>query len=613
MAIEWGIVTRYMQDMAISDTVRFCFHVLVFSNVCLYWALTFVDPGYVTPGPLRSVPGSTSTTSTSTSTSRPSSPFNGPLNQQHQPHQQPSSKPSRIGTWDDVESGTEASAEEASLMGGPVVNGSSHRSINASDPKESSETYCTVCDSSRPSRAHHCKVCNRCVALKDHHCIWLGTCVGAGNYRLFIQFTALTLFLCALSLAFIFHFFFLYDFPTVSKLASPSNKSMADIFLPSTFRRNPDPLTSSTPTPSPSHSHHHYSSPALPTKSYALAELGNALRDLSAERMSVLSFFPAFLIAGYGFYVSAAMLGRALYTVFTGRTFVDQLQIANAIASSSSSSSASSASSNYSSSSSSPNITSPSSPIGPSASDTTTSSASPSVGSNIALSLGLDVSQSPVEGNTLVSRSPRSPSVTLLSTGSSSSPASPSPSVKPSSSFLSDSPSLTSLLRPSSTAPPPSSSHSTQSLDVLPQIRSRTSSPALPSSSSNLYSSSSSSSSACASTDAYLRPATFSLTTALTMLGLERRGSTVAAILSLLLHFLTPPFLQIWDECFPPSSSYSSYSDSLTSFSFSSRDPQDAYHPLGGGKDSVNIDRSSTGIDNGNRVFRRSSSSVSLV
>eukprot|EP00760_Papus_ankaliazontas_P027027 PhM_4_TR3110/c1_g1_i4/m.35155/K18932/ZDHHC; palmitoyltransferase len=50
------------------------------------------------------------------------------------------------------------------------------------------ESYCAICNISRPERARHCKRCGRCVARFDHHCYWLHNCVGARTHALFLLY-----------------------------------------------------------------------------------------------------------------------------------------------------------------------------------------------------------------------------------------------------------------------------------------------------------------------------------------------------------------------------------------------------------------------------------------
>ncbi|XP_046326358.1 palmitoyltransferase ZDHHC21-like isoform X2 [Haliotis rufescens] len=46
-------------------------------------------------------------------------------------------------------------------------------------------TYCRMCNSMRPQRAHHCRRCGQCVMRMDHHCPWINNCVGEENHYAF--------------------------------------------------------------------------------------------------------------------------------------------------------------------------------------------------------------------------------------------------------------------------------------------------------------------------------------------------------------------------------------------------------------------------------------------
>lgn len=61
-------------------------------------------------------------------------------------------------------------------------------------------TFCSICQHSRPARAHHCRRCGHCVLRMDHHCPWLNNCVGVNNYRFFLQLLLLVPLCCALAL-----------------------------------------------------------------------------------------------------------------------------------------------------------------------------------------------------------------------------------------------------------------------------------------------------------------------------------------------------------------------------------------------------------------------------
>ena len=56
----------------------------------------------------------------------------------------------------------------------------------ADHPQASS--YCNICSTVVPLRAHHCRRCNGCIAAQDHHCLWVGTCIGRHNHGRFWLF-----------------------------------------------------------------------------------------------------------------------------------------------------------------------------------------------------------------------------------------------------------------------------------------------------------------------------------------------------------------------------------------------------------------------------------------
>lgn len=55
---------------------------------------------------------------------------------------------------------------------------------------------CPTCQIEKPARSKHCSVCDLCVEKFDHHCIWLNQCVGRRNYKWFLSFLVLHVFIC---------------------------------------------------------------------------------------------------------------------------------------------------------------------------------------------------------------------------------------------------------------------------------------------------------------------------------------------------------------------------------------------------------------------------------
>lgn len=58
------------------------------------------------------------------------------------------------------------------------------------------KNICPTCNIEKPARSKHCSVCNLCVEKFDHHCIWLNQCVGRRNYKWFLSFLVLHVFIC---------------------------------------------------------------------------------------------------------------------------------------------------------------------------------------------------------------------------------------------------------------------------------------------------------------------------------------------------------------------------------------------------------------------------------
>lgn len=58
------------------------------------------------------------------------------------------------------------------------------------------KNICPTCKIEKPARSKHCAVCDRCVEKFDHHCIWLNQCVGRKNYKWFLSFIFLHIWIC---------------------------------------------------------------------------------------------------------------------------------------------------------------------------------------------------------------------------------------------------------------------------------------------------------------------------------------------------------------------------------------------------------------------------------
>ncbi|XP_030063765.1 palmitoyltransferase ZDHHC12 [Microcaecilia unicolor] len=60
-------------------------------------------------------------------------------------------------------------------------------------PKVVHMRRCGYCMLQQPMRARHCKACQHCVRRYDHHCPWIGNCVGERNHPLFIIYLVIQL------------------------------------------------------------------------------------------------------------------------------------------------------------------------------------------------------------------------------------------------------------------------------------------------------------------------------------------------------------------------------------------------------------------------------------
>jgi hypothetical protein len=105
---------------------------------------------------------------------------------------------------------------------------SHHYGLHASEWARS-WSFCQVCDSWRPARAHHCSRCRKCVLMLDHHCVWIGQCVGANNLRHFFAYVLSLLLLSVYGLWLSWRY--VSHFPSPSSTAASGNGPSLELFV----------------------------------------------------------------------------------------------------------------------------------------------------------------------------------------------------------------------------------------------------------------------------------------------------------------------------------------------------------------------------------------------
>ena len=262
IGVGWVCAVRLLRDMCVHEGVVLLAHALVALDLFLYWALTLVQPGFVTPGVSAGAAASTAELSLSippwlqqqaSGSSFPSTPSGAAIGSGSGGGSTPGAGPVPVGLGPALLGRLSAPADPAcpalSAPASPLPRGpspwevgaprgtpqvqqqqqqqqvpspllipagatsSSSSSLSAAvvgaGGSHSRATYCGKCAHPRPPRARHCSTCGRCVALRDHHCLWLGTCLGQRNLPLFLQFTLLTALLSAALLALTLYYYFL--------------------------------------------------------------------------------------------------------------------------------------------------------------------------------------------------------------------------------------------------------------------------------------------------------------------------------------------------------------------------------------------------------------------